>query len=218
MKFTLQGNVTAPFNGYSEIVAAQVGSQHTGLDEQKGWFKPWLSDNDAIIYKVLKDRYPAWQAVYGIVEDDSGVYEFVYGHFKEIPVTEGQLVKAGDILGYEGNAGEVYSGGRRVTDEEKINGSTAGAHCHRGIRPVKKVSVMKGSRHYLKNSDGSAYKYHGSNLEIINNDENNGWIDPYNFMSKLDKLEMLVYHLNSQNRYGEANNIQAVIRFIRSFY
>lgn len=221
MKYKIQGQITAPYFGYTSNVAKQVGNQHTGQDEKKGWNKKWTADNAGPAYKVWKDRYPWWQAVHQIVEDETGVYECLdLGHANEIFVNEGDWIEEGQVLGLEGNAGQVYQGGRRVTEGEKRDGSQAGAHSHRGRRPVRKVKATKHTEHYLKDRHGNHYQDdEGYYYEIIHKDNGaKGWVNPINYAGPIDRLTHLIFLMRRRGEHGEASKVYAVQQFVKAMW
>lgn len=217
MIYIKHGRVTAPFAGYSKEVAEQVGNQHTGIDEMTKWKAEWYANNSGVAYKVWRDRYPQWQAVHQIVEDETGCYEVLdLGHAIEIFVEEGQMVKEGQPLGLEGNAGEVYANGRQVTFQERLNGSTDGYHNHRGRRPVNKVKNLKAGKYYLETRQGNPY-HDGHYYEIIHSDNGaKGWVDPEQFKPKPSRqLEVYVNYLKYKGKTKPI--LLAIINMLKAF-
>jgi murein DD-endopeptidase MepM/ murein hydrolase activator NlpD len=88
---------------------------------------PSLCDGEVTWTTNIDDPDPS---KYRSVFIRNGNYEISYGHLNEVNVNMGQKVKSGDILGTIGNTGDVYSGGRKVTKEEREQGSKAGTHLH----------------------------------------------------------------------------------------
>jgi len=85
------------------IVAAHSGiviAADRRYDDGVGWL------GDLTGYFDRLDREDAWKDVaIGVVIDDGNGYRSIYAHFKQIVVTIGQRVTAGELLGYEGRTG-----------------------------------------------------------------------------------------------------------------
>lgn len=187
---------------------------HTGVDHGKGYGMPVLADNDGFVYKVLygKDRPSNWQAVYMLCNDGKGkLMEICYGHLSAIHVKVGDLIKAGQIIGLEGNLGDVFSGGQRITAQMQRLGDKRGSHVHESWRPVKaeKGNQIRGV-FYLEDAKGSVYKNNGLSYEILNRDAlTRGFIDPMTYsktavdvtslqLKLIDLLQQLYKLLNSK--------------------
>lgn len=222
IQFLKHGQITASFKGYSFSVASQVGNQHTGQDEVKGYGKSWISDNPGIVYKVYKPSQSFnWAAVHMLCDNSDGNwYEYIpLGHASKIIVNEGDFVRRGQVVGEEGNHGMVFSGGREVTWQERIRGSKAGTHNHRGIRPIKFVSQKTNGKHYLRDTLGRDYIHEGKYCEIVHDNNTNGWIDPNLFYPSevTDRLELDAYNARADGNTNLADIYFAVVNFIKSF-
>ena len=72
------------------------------FDDQLGWV------GDLSAYNARLDKKKLWGTLpIVVVIDDGNGYRSVYAHFGKIVVKEGQVVKAGTLLGYEGRTGHA---------------------------------------------------------------------------------------------------------------
>jgi len=173
--------VTSPFAGYSEEVRKQVGNDHTAYDMMKGYHKPWITTNEGLVYKVY---FPTndftWAAVHMIVDDEDGLFEYLpLGHADKISVKEGRYIQKGVIVGLEGNHGEVYSNGEKVSVKERQQGSIRGFHNHGcGVRPLIQDDEIKQGEHYLRKKNGDPFVYKQKYCRVKYKDNGTrGWID-----------------------------------------
>jgi murein DD-endopeptidase MepM/ murein hydrolase activator NlpD len=90
------------------------------------------------IYKQGDDSRIHYWAVYTQVKVGNKYHQVSYGHLSDIKVKVGDKVRLGDVIGLEGNGGTVVSGGKRVTEKERLNGSQKGHHVHFSVYPVDK--------------------------------------------------------------------------------
>jgi len=162
---------------------------HTAIDWDipHGTPYPFCAD-ESYCYSVINKDNPdpmRYRAVFTLVETQNGVYEVSYGHCDKIYAEVGKTYRAGEILGTVGNTGDVFAGGRYVTREEKLAGSTAGSHAHAPqVRPVKKVVSLTQGKQYLYDGFG-LFKKDGYYYEIIDYDNGyNGCIDPEPFFNQ----------------------------------
>lgn len=222
MKYLPHGYITAPFQEYTKDVAKQVGSQHAGLDQVKGYRQKWISDNDGIAYKVWKPTATfEWAAVHMLVTDGTNWYEYIpLGHASEIFVNEGDFVSEGQVVGREGNHGLVFSGGRKITVEERIAGSRAGAHNHTGVRPIELVDEMESNgSHYLRDRGGMLYQHEGKYCKIKYADNGaKGWVNPLSFKAYgYNAVRLMAYNKQADNDHTQANILFAVANMIKAF-
>lgn len=137
--------------------------------------------HDGYIFSVLNKDNPdlmKYRAVYTLIEDSGIFYELSYGHFDKIFVEEGEI-KKGQVLGTEGNTGNVASGGVKVTLEAKKKAlpNMPGRHLHWQLRQVLPVDKKVSGKKYLTNSKGT-FKKDGKYFEVLNYDNGyNGCID-----------------------------------------
>ena len=152
-----------------------------------------------------------YRAVYTLIEAQGRYYEVSYGHANLIFVKEGDIVEVGTPLMTGGNTGNVSTGGRKITKEDKLAGSKAGTHLHFQVREVIPTDTRNRNKQYLENSKG-VYKRNGQYFEIL--DYNNGYlgcIDPMPFFNESyandvqkPKVEHSVKHRWSVNlQYGQ---------------
>lgn len=166
---------------YKEV----VGHYHTGVDYTNGYGKPIVSDNFGRVYKIeLPDESSSgWQGIYYYAWDaKEGTVEICQGHVSKVFVKDGDFVYPGKVIGLEGNFGEVYHNGVRITKEMREAGDKRGSHCHEQFRPFKKVKKVTKGKHYL-NKDGKQYKdAQGFYFEISYDNETRGCVDPHLFL------------------------------------
>lgn len=221
MNFLTHGTITASFKGYTKTVAEQVGHQHTGQDEYKGFGKAWISDNEGYVYKVFTPTQKfTWSGVYMICKSGNNYYEYIpLGHASRILVKEGQQIRKGQIVGYEGNHGEVYSNGRRVTVKERQEGSSAGFHNHRQIRPIRLVSSLTQGKHYLHNKDGSKVKIEGKYAEIKYTNDTQGCVDPMEYRPKLpsERITLMALNKASDGDVKMVGILFALVKLLRAW-
>ncbi len=153
---------------------------HTGIDYMLGYGKPVFCDNAGIVYKVIREgELPSnWAGVYMLCSDEKGAVEITYGHLSRIDVEEGQYVGAGTQVGLEGNKGDVFYGGLRITPEQQRAGDKRGSHVHEAWRPVAFKKKATTGEHYLRKKDGSLYEKQGFYEVMLNSDQTRGCIDP----------------------------------------
>lgn len=133
---------------------------HTSYD----WGMPWGAPirnctKNAYCYSVMHKDNPdptEYRAIFFIVETKTGVYEISYGHCSTIVAQVGKTYQPGEVIGFVGNSGDVFSD-HEVTKAERLAGSHAGAHLHgpqiRVLRKVKKFTVgerIRDAKGYLK--------------------------------------------------------------------
>lgn len=159
-------------NNDTPLYASQGLKGHTAEDWGFGWSQPIPNlAKDAYCYSVMNkdnanpDKY---RAVFTLVSDtDGNWYEISYGHASDILAVPGQTYQPGDILMKCGNSGDVYAFGQKITKEQKLAGSKAGAHLHGPqIRPVKRIKTRVSSKKYLTDANGYVKK-DGHYFEII---------------------------------------------------
>jgi murein DD-endopeptidase MepM/ murein hydrolase activator NlpD len=108
------------------LYALRWGSYHSGVDLATGYGTPIYSTHAGIV------RVARWYGGYGycvIVDVGDGILVY-YGHASRLAVTEGQTVKAGQLLSYVGSTGD--STGNHLHYEVRINNS-----------PVDPIAFMK---------------------------------------------------------------------------
>jgi len=188
-----KGVVTQGFDQNATDIYKKDGrTGHGAIDTYVGYGKPIKASNAGQVYKVISpgDLASNWVGVYMLCEtEEKDVYmEIGTGHFSKVAVKENQMVKEGDVLGYEGNSGKVFSGsaGRFITVAEQLAGDKRGAHTHTWWRPVR-LSEKKPT-HRLRTKSGASYRWSdGRYLEIINVDNGyKGNIDPQPFLVNRD--------------------------------
>ncbi len=115
---------------------------HSGVDYNVGYGKPIYALAGGTIHHFYKQgtdpRIHYWGVYYRVTDEQGKKFEVGHGHLSSIAVKIGDKVKVGDLIGYEGNGGNVASGGRKITKEERLNGSHAGSHCHMTVKAFDK--------------------------------------------------------------------------------
>lgn len=223
-KFVSHGTVTAGFQKYPIATRNIVTHQHTGQDESKGYGKPWMSNNDGIVYKVYEPTADfEWAAVHMLVPDgDDWVEHIPLGHASKIVVKEGDFVHRGQLVGYEGNHGLVVSGGRRVSVLERQRGSRAGAHNHIGFRPITLVDELTsdGKSFYLHDKDGQPFKFEDKYCKIkISDARTKGWVDPMTYYPKdtAERFDLMALNSDIDHNAKQAMIYRSIASIIRSF-
>lgn len=186
---------------------------HSGLDLNCYYGEPIQAVCDGYVYSVLNKDNPnlmKYRAVYTIVNYENKLYEVSYGHAKDILVKPKQLVKQGDVLITGGNTGDVASGGKKITQEMKEQGSTAGTHLHFQVREVELADKLNSSNRHLALYDGVGYaKYEGKYIILQNRDNGfGGGIDPLPFF-ETPKLKYGLYRVGSRGE--EVKIIQEIV-------
>jgi len=160
------------------LYAGQGLRGHTSVDYYGAWGTPIQSCAErSYCYSVLNKDNPdptKYRSVYMIVElEGNRVDEISYGHANQILAEVGKFYDAGDTIMTMGNTGDVFAGGRKVTKEERLNGSKEGTHLHGPqVRACIKVTKTKSGKQYLQDAKGK-FKKDGFYFEII--DYQNGY-------------------------------------------
>lgn len=114
--------------------------------------------------------------------DSNGVCrEYVYWHtMSNLKVVRNQPVNQGDVIGFEGDSGQVYQGGVAVPDSQKGLPPYLGTHLHWGYRLVQQTKDNTQAGKYLADIQDVIYKdINGFYYKILNADNgNNGMLDP----------------------------------------
>lgn len=178
--FTKTFTITQGFAQNKNTYYAEDGLVgHTGLDIYKFHKAPVHAVHDAYCYLVTPSDDPMkYTAVYTIVEDSGLFYEVSYGHLDSIFATVGNI-KRGQVVGLQGNKGDVASGGVKITREMKEFGSSLGTHLHFQVRLIKKVTAKDKTKKYIFGGN----KINGAYYEIVDyTNGTKGCIDPEPFL------------------------------------
>lgn len=135
-----RGNVTQYFGDNKEFYLQNFGliDGHNGIDIHVKYGEDLIACFDGWVLKDYDGQNSDLRKGYGIqiiTDYDLGMYYVaVYWH-NQIgnPLKDGDIVKAGDIIGKEGNSGSVYSGGNYCAIETRNKYPYCGAHLHFGI-------------------------------------------------------------------------------------
>ena len=106
----------------------RITAAHAGVVLAAGrrydWFTGWLGDLSA--YTARLDEKKLWSTLpIVVVIDDGNDYRSIYAHFGKIIVAAGDVVEAGDLLGYEGRTGRA-----------------SGCHLHYGLFSPDETAVF----------------------------------------------------------------------------
>lgn len=225
MRFNLwrKGHISYGFgpNGKNaDKYKATVGKHHSGVDWNIGYGRPIYADNAGYVYKVYREgqRKDNWAGVYLLCPDKKyGLVENLYGHCSQIFVNEGDYVKEHQLIGLEGNKGEVYSGGVRITPKMQKRGDRRGSHVHEIYRPVTPVTKTTKGKHYLNGSNGRRYKHGPHYYEIQQENDMRGCIDPMEFAVRRpsDKVTTVARALRIK-RDKDANVLDKLANLLRT--
>ncbi len=113
-KSPVTGSYVMPFNGMmSSDYGSRWGGMHTGVDFAGPEGSPIVaSDGGQVVYAD-------WKGTYGncVIIDHGNGLETYYAHCSSLNVTEGQIVKQGEVIAYVGSTGR-----------------STGPHCHYEVR------------------------------------------------------------------------------------
>ncbi len=158
----LQCTLGQAFGGNQNTFYAGQGLKgHPGCDEHCGYGTDIASYVDQFIYTLYPVGAPAndgYTAIFGIVETDLEVFEWIEGHVSRIDVSIGDSVKKGQVIGAEGNHGVVYQGPELITLAMQAAGDHRGSHRHIQKRPLNKVRLTSVSKQYLRTRDRVPYR------------------------------------------------------------
>lgn len=123
----------SPYKGKFIVTQQYKGSTHDGLD--------MVGVDSKNIYSTIdgKVEYAGWESAlnhnkgfgkYVRIKKNDSNDRYYFGHLSSIKVKKGQAVKAGDILGVEGNTGYSF-----------------GSHCHYCIRGDASKSKIRDVSH-----------------------------------------------------------------------
>ena len=123
------GTITSQFGHREDPITGEVSS-HTGTDIACAEGTPILAAADGIV--TVANGLDSWGGSYGyyIQIDHGGGLETLYAHCSSICVTTGQLVQAGQVIGYVGHTGRVT--GNHLHLEVRVNGKRANAMAYFG--------------------------------------------------------------------------------------
>lgn len=216
---------------------------HTGIDFGVAWGTPIPITADAsYCYSTMSKDNPnlmAYRAVFTIVEDGDNCYEISYGHCSEMSAVPGATYQTGDTIAEIGNTGDVFVGNTKITNEQKMAGSHAGAHLHFQVRLLKKVprATLDGANHKYVNDGNGLLVVDGFVYEVPFWDNGyNGCLDPQQFftdtipsanptlgtiitttLSASDQVAVLAAKKMADGNTYQANILFALAAFIKAF-
>jgi len=201
------------------MYAGQGLRGHTGLDLVSHYDDEILSSVEGEVYSVMnKDNQDPmkYRAVFQLYDDTDYSYEISYGHCNCIVCEEGEIYPQGEQLATVGNTGTCYVGGRLITREEKLSGSTAGHHLHFQVRKLLRVAKRSNKRMYIRNSEGLV-KRNGFFYEVFdNNNGYNGCVDPMQFLDNRPRYTF-ASNLKFGDRSLEVKHLQEVLKHYGTF-
>ena len=129
--------------GHSDDLHYYLGG-HSGIDIATFHRDPVYAAHDGYVEGVRTDReglggLVVWLNSYPLDYKDQGDCRFqtAYAHLDEVVVVQGQRLKQGDLLGYEGNTGFVTSDGSAYWGNAPTG---VGTHLHFGLYEHKLVN------------------------------------------------------------------------------
>ncbi|MCL5666867.1 MAG: peptidoglycan DD-metalloendopeptidase family protein [Patescibacteria group bacterium] len=128
--------------GYGNTGFTALGyTFHNGIDVAAPAGQPIYAAADGIVLDTdhSDTSYGNWAAVkHSIPTQKSGTINIVtlYAHMRTIKVSPGQFVKAGDLIGYEGNTGNTT---------KKLYGPSRGYHIHFGVYDAEGFGINPGA-------------------------------------------------------------------------
>ena len=146
-----------PFkNATSNKISTPFTLVHPAVDWFDKYGTPLVAPEDCVVMGITgeeftPDNYEPLRRGYGIKL--RGNYDWLFWHCQPIfAVRVGEEVKAGQIIGYMGNSGNVLAGGKYVPVEERANEPHSGTHLHlecwNGIVRIDPVPLMTEEPNY----------------------------------------------------------------------
>ena len=129
-----QGDVTQFFGENPSLYKPLNLAGHNGWDIVRAWGTPIMCVQSGKVVEVSNNPAGNGKLIRILCDDNI----WAYGHLSEILVTQGQEVKAGDVIGKMGNTGFVVSS-QNAGGFWKYN-PYAGTHLHLGRKRVKRWS------------------------------------------------------------------------------
>ena len=173
------GNVTQKFGESADFYLKRFGitGGHNGVDIVSFHGDSIYCPEDGTIVRTYDISHGSVTAGFGIwlvgnpdENNESNIW-ILWHTMSNLNCIEGQKVKQGDVLAYEGDSGSVYTGGVQVPDSKKGLPPYPGTHLHWG--KIKAKRVLESSNQCLANLQGVSYRDSDNYLyEII--DFNNG--------------------------------------------
>ena len=178
------GTITQKYGENPELYQKRFEIKfHNGIDIVSFHGDELLTCKDFIPYKIFDSNTGSVSKGFGFhaltKPDDKGICEeWVYWHsMSNLKVVLNKLVQQGEVIGYEGASGAVFSNGKEVPDNLKGIFPFPGTHLHWGKRLVFKTKTSTGQ--VLTNIKGNLYTENGFYYEVINfNNGVKGFIDP----------------------------------------
>lgn len=163
------GRETDPF-GWRPGIPGVVGPQlHTGQDYAAPMGTPILAAQDGQVRAVWFDQFPSGAGAGGnMVSIADARVETRYAHMDApSPLTPGQWVRAGDIVGYVGTSGA--STGPHLHFEALINGQFVNPVAYIGASLPPKQKATPEEEDIMAKTAGFAYKVAGRQINVLVN-------------------------------------------------
>jgi hypothetical protein len=138
LAWPMEGVVT---QGYGNTGFTDLGyTFHNGIDIAAPAGQPIYAAADGIVDTCNSSNYAYgnWCSILHTVDSNNGPVQIVslYGHMRSYVVSAGQVVKQGDLIGFEGNTGNTT---------RLLYGAASGFHVHFTIFARSGYTVTKGS-------------------------------------------------------------------------
>lgn len=140
-----KGKITQPFGVNGKFYLANFGVVgHNGVDIVSFHGDKIYAPEDGIVFKVYDLTHGSVTKGFGvhlITKPINGLcrVHILWHMMSNLCVKDGDEVKQGDILGYEGASGAVFENGVAVPDDKKGVPPYPGTHCHWGELIVKQT-------------------------------------------------------------------------------
>ncbi|MCL5017499.1 MAG: peptidoglycan DD-metalloendopeptidase family protein [Patescibacteria group bacterium] len=153
IKLTKDGGIGVITQGYGELNKIYHSGWHNGIDIAVPIGTPVFAADDGRVVDAGSNDKSSWQKFqYGrhVIINHPDNLSTLYAHLSLIIVKYGQIVKRGELIGYSGNSGLVYS----------TSGGN-GAHLHFGVYWTPRMQILNadGLDNYYKKEFGLTKNY-----------------------------------------------------------
>lgn len=114
--------ITQPFAANPQNYAKWNFPGHEGIDIRAPYDSPYFAVLDGYVVRAGNKRSDGRESAYGyhVILDHGDGFTTLYAHAREdLPVSEGDYVRAGDVVGYSGNTGNSSGPHLHLTVKEK---------------------------------------------------------------------------------------------------
>lgn len=200
----------SPYRGKFIVTQQFKGSAHDGLD--------LVGVDSKNIYTTVEGKveYAGWESVlnhkkgfgkYVRIKENGSTDRYYFGHLSTIKVVKGQTVKAGTLIGTEGNTGYSF-----------------GSHCHYCIRKdaskakIKDVSQISGIpnkigtyKSDIEETSTPAVKYYpeysGKTISIVNALKSLGYNSNFAYRKKIAKVNGIKNYIGTATQNTKMLNL-----------